>query len=94
MKQYFIKDDLFSKSKEQVITYMKKNHISELTVFEAEKIRVEQFFYCKLFGMSERDGMTCGARLCKKYDPRNGKSGCCKNIGSLFDYGKEVIFKI
>lgn len=94
MKQYFIKDDLFSKNKQQVLAYMKKNNISELKVYEAEKIRVEQFFYCKLFGMSERDGMTCGFKLCKDYEPRNGKSGCCKNIGHLLDYGKEVTFKI
>ena len=71
---------------------MKENDLSEITVFEAEKIRVDQYFYCKLYGMAERDNMTCGVKWCEKYQPRNGKSGCCKQIGHLYEIGKERTF--
>jgi len=89
-KQYFIKDSIISSSKSEIIEYMKDNNLSELVVFEAKNIKVDQYFYCKLYGMAERDNMTCGVKWCNKYEPRNGKSGCCKQIGFLFETGKEI----
>ena len=92
MKQYFIKDSIFSSTKKQVVEYMKDNNLSEITVFEAKKIKVNDFFYCKINGMGYRDDMTCGSKWCVDYVPRNGKSGCCKNTGNLYEKGKHVTF--
>ena len=37
MKLYFIKDDLFAKTKEQVIQYMIENALVELTVYKSKE---------------------------------------------------------
>jgi hypothetical protein len=47
MKLYFIKDDLFAKTKQQVIQYMIENALVELTVFKAQRITVNDFFFAK-----------------------------------------------
>ena len=92
MKLYFIKDDLFAKTKEQIIQYMIENALVELTVSRAVKIKVNDFFNCKINGIAEKDSMTCGKKWCSMYSPKNGKSGCCKYIGSLYETGESVTF--
>lgn len=92
MKQYFVKESIFSMSKEQIIDYMKENGLTELTANEAVKIKLKSYMYCKLHGMGE-SGM-CGIKWCSDYKPRNGKSGCCNHLGSLYEEGKEITFKI
>lgn len=94
MTQYFINDNLFTKTKEQVIQYMIENCLTELTVRKSVKIKVNGFFYCKINGVAEKDYMTCGVKWCSDYKPRNRKSGCCKHIGNLYEAGKEVTFKL
>ena len=92
MKLYFIKDDLFAKTKEQVIQYMIENALVELIAFRARRITVNDFFLCKINGVAEKDNMTCGKKWCSMYSPKNGKSGCCKHVGSLYDKGEAVTF--
>jgi ABC-type uncharacterized transport system ATPase subunit len=92
MKQYFFKDSIMSNTKDQILGYMKENELSELTVYEAKRIKDKQFFYCKLHGMAERNNMTCGKKWCSEYKPKNGKSGCCKHVGNLYETGKAVTF--
>ena len=92
MKYYFIKDDLFAKTKEQIIQYMVENSLSELTAYKAKRITVNDFFFCKINGIAEKDNMTCGVKWCSLYSPKNGKSGCCKHFGSLYDKGEAIIF--
>lgn len=45
-------------------------------VFEAKIERGVDVFYCAAYGESGEKG-NCG-NVCKKYIPRNGKSGICK----------------
>ena len=92
MKLYFIKDDLFAKTKEQIIQYMIENELVELTAFKAKRIKVNDFFFCKKNGVVEKDNMTCGIKWCSMYSPKNGKSGCCKHVGNLYDKGEAVTF--
>jgi len=94
MKQYFIKDHIFSMSMEEVKAYMMENELSEMTVFKAKKIKVEGMRFCKIDGMFEHFSDACGRNWCNNYDPRNGKSGCCKHLGSLYELGEEITVKI
>jgi hypothetical protein len=75
-----------------VVEHMKDNGLTELTVNEAVKIKVEGYMFCQLYGMGESG--YCGKRWCKDYQPRNGKSGICKHQGSLYESGKEITIKI
>lgn len=59
----------------------------KIEVYEAVKIKVPQFLWCLKHGMSER-GM-CG-KQCQDYKPRNGKSGCCKFVGNMYEHGAKV----
>ena len=72
--------------------YMIENALVELTVFKAQRITVNDFFLCKINGVAEKDNMTCGVKWCSMYSPKNGKSGCCKHVGSLYDKGEAVTF--
>jgi len=92
MKYYFIKDNLFAKTKKQIIQYMVENSLSELIVYKAKRITVNDFFFCKINGIAEKDNMTCGIKWCSLYSPKNGKLGCCKHFGSLYDKGEAIIF--
>lgn len=63
----------------------------EITVFEAKEIKVPNFMFCKIYGSGEKGH--CG-KSCKDYTPLNGKSGCCKFIGKLYERGEKVTFVI
>lgn len=59
----------------------------EITVFEARKVKRPMFRYCVHNGVIEVG--ICG-RDCEIYEPRNGKSGCCKFLGKLYEPGDKV----
>jgi hypothetical protein len=52
-------------------------------LFEAKITKDASYFFCKAFGEVGEKG-DCG-KQCLKYEPRNGKSGICKNSGQLFE---------
>jgi hypothetical protein len=66
--------------------------LSEVTLFTAEKEKIEGVFYCHAVGECGEEG-TCG-KQCDDYAPKNGKSGMCKHKGMTYAPAEEVTFKI
>jgi len=66
---------------------MRDNEETERIVFEAMKSGEDGFFYCKAIGevgaKESEGGDPCGNE-CDLYEPRNGKSGCCKSFRKLY----------
>lgn len=89
-KRYFAKDDIWSKSKENHLEYMRENGIQEMIVHEAVVHRNSNMFHCIEFGEIGETGDCCGITLCSSYLPRNGKSGICKHHRPCYEEGKEV----
>lgn len=83
----------FSDNKEEMCYTIKghkqqmiENRETERTVFEAEKSGENDWFYCIAIGyvgIKPPQGDPCG-RQCDLYEPRNGKSGCCKSFRKLY----------
>lgn len=91
MKYYFInEEDPECWTKAGIQDYMKENDMTELTVFEAKIQKVPGMFYCKLFKeATEIEPDTCGLS-CDSYEPRNGKSGCCRFRGDFHENGDKL----
>ena len=81
--------DLLSLNCEQV--YLKKTIRKAMKDEEVDKIEVErarpsfrdECFYCSIDGecytnLDDYGNRNCG-KSCSKYNPKNGKSGCCKH---------------
>lgn len=65
---------------------MRDNEETERTVFKAIKSNQTDYFYCNAIGevgSKPPDGEPCGIG-CSFYEPRNGKSGCCKSFRKLY----------
>ena len=65
---------------------MRDKKETERIVFEAINSGEEDWFYCRAIGevgMKPPDGEPCGNQ-CDLYEPRNGKSGCCKSFRKLY----------
>jgi len=96
-KTYFSDiDDEFSHSKIWLLERMKEREITELKVNEAKRVIGSDFYFCKIYDtVGERCGdfNDCG-KMCDDYEPRNGKSGCCKHRGFCYEPGKEFILNI
>lgn len=71
---------------------MKFNELTEMTVLEANPANGSEYIYCKESG-SVGEKHDCG-KQCPDYEPRNGKSGMCKNRGLLFEHGEEITLKL
>ncbi len=84
MKLYFRENSDLCTSIEGHLSYMKENDIKEMQVFEAKVEHGTGFFFCHFFGEVGEVNGTCG-KMCKAYQPRNGKSGCCKNYGFVYE---------
>lgn len=83
MKYYFeTKESETCYDLESIKDMMRADGITERTVFEAIKDNVGGYFWCKAIGEVGEKGQ-CG-KQCSDYEPRNGKSGCCKYFGSLY----------
>jgi hypothetical protein len=70
---------------------MKNRGLKQMNVYKAEPEKINGIFWCKEFLFSG-DGTKdyCG-KQCKKYNPRNGKSGCCINHSNiLYSHGDLV----
>lgn len=59
--------------------YMRYEGLKSGTLFKAKVDRGCSYGYCIKFGEFTERGETCGKSVCKKYDPRNGKSGMCRH---------------
>ena len=70
--------------KKDIIEDMKENGITELKIFEAERLTGESFFWCSEFQDVGEVGESCG-KMCPKYKPRNGKNGRCRFSGYCYE---------
>lgn len=87
-------DDEWAYSLQHHLDYMKENEIAEMEVFEAVIMRGSGFFYChENNAVGDSSEKTCG-KFCETYQPRNGKSGNCKNHGRVYEQGKSKILKL
>lgn len=65
---------------------MEEMNITEMVLFEARRETNSDYFWCKEFKeIGEKDQDTCG-KYCSKYEPKNGKSGCCKHYGYMYEH--------
>jgi len=61
----------------------------EMELHEAIREVGTYYFWCKIYGAAEKDGMTCDNH-CKHYKPRNGKSGICKEWAYCYTRGNKI----
>ena len=93
-KLYFLKEgDELCHPKEYYENAMRSHGWTELTVLQAEPQHNTGFFWCRHFGEIGEIGEVCG-KSCKEYDPRNGRSGACKDFRLPMTAGKEVTLKL
>lgn len=85
MKCYFSNiEPEFCRTKQYLLDKMKDEEINELIVFEAKRITNDFMFYCREHMATGLVGDGCGLN-CEDYNPRNGKSGCCKHRGFCYE---------
>lgn len=73
------------------LEYMKDNNIKQMTVYRAKRVVGSDYFYCKQLGeIGEKAEGGCGI-FCGEYKPRNGKSGCCKFRGFVYEETEEEL---
>ena len=90
-KMYFKdKNDELCFNKKAILGDMEDECLSELTVYIAERMVGSDYFYCREFeAVGEKSEGGCGA-MCKKYKPRNGKSGICVHSGYVYECTDKV----
>lgn len=73
---------------------MNEQGLTEITVSEAKREVGSDYYYCKVDGEAgSKQDSECG-KLCQHYKPRNGKNGCCKNRGFLYEPFKDFTLSI
>ena len=89
---YEFADDELCWTAQHFIEYMKEHSIKEMSVYVAKKIKVSGFFWCnEIEFVGSKIDSDCG-KFCKNYDPRNGKSGCCKHYTTtLYECSDKVV---
>jgi hypothetical protein len=92
--RYFFRDgDADCYALQSHVEHMKENHITEMTLWLAEKETDAPYFFCKHFlEIGEKSEGGCG-NLCTEYKPKNGKSGVCKHYGYTYEQ-TEIIYTI
>jgi hypothetical protein len=81
---------------DSIINEMNYAGLTEQKVFLAIKNTDKDFFYCKAFQevfIKPPEGEPCG-KECPDYEPRNGKSGCCKSRADCYEHGPEFKLSI
>lgn len=73
------------------IAEAKEYGLTEIELYKAVPEKIPYFIWCNIYGMSVMGG--CG-KECISYNPRNGKSGMCKNQGRFYTPGEKVKFKV
>lgn len=94
-KYYFLDaDDEYCYSYESLKQIYSKDSVE---VYEAIPIKIDDFFYCKFhkeIGSRYDIWDRCG-KVCNGYNPRNGKSGCCKYYSNkLFEHGNKITINL
>ncbi len=94
MKMYFVPvfGEELCYSKDTIIDMMKFHSFKEVVANKAIPIKSNDHFYCSHFGEVGEKG-DCG-KQCYSYTPKNGKNGCCKYVGKLYETGEEITIKI
>ena len=64
----------------------------EMEIYEAIREVGVSHFWCKQYGVAEKDEFTCGGH-CKFYKPRNGISGICTEWAYCYVKGNKLILK-
>ncbi len=83
-KLYFRKDDAeICYPLSYWLDILKFEKLSELVLFEAKPTKDNEYFFCRAVGEVGERG-ECG-RHCEDYTPKNGKNGCCKYVGGLYE---------
>jgi hypothetical protein len=67
---------------------MEINDLEELKLFEAKTQKVDGFMWCRAIDDVGETG-ECG-KQCEHYEPKNGKSGMCRNQGKLYEATNKV----
>lgn len=92
MKRYFTRLSDYALTISAIKEEMREQEITETEATEAIPFKDPNFIWCnEYYEMGERGG--CG-KICDKYAPKNGKSGCCKHLGQLNEEGEKLIIKI
>lgn len=96
MKLYFSDfDEEMAHSKEWQLERMEEEDLTYLEVYEAKRELGTNYFFCKAVGLiaEHGDGFDDCGKSCKDYQPRNGRSGCCKHRGFCYEPGQELFLK-
>lgn len=86
-------DEEMAYTKSFLIEEMKERGLSEINISEAIRELGTDYFFCKAVGEVGMRGEAyepCG-KECKLYEPRNGKSGCCKHRGFCYVPSEEEL---
>jgi hypothetical protein len=70
----------------------KEEGLTEIELFTAIPQKVEGIIWCKAADDFGEKG-ECG-KICYFYNPRNGKSGMCKEQGRFYEPDKKVKFQV
>ena len=82
---FFREDDVLCYRLDSQIDYMLSNGIAEMNLWLAKKENNTPYFFCRHFGeVGEKSEGGCG-NFCEGYEPKNGKSGVCKNYGNTYE---------
>jgi len=91
-KVYFSElEEDYARSIEFLLAEMKEDGLKQIEVNLAERDLKSNYFYCKAIDASVDKTFTSCGKQCSDYEPRNGKSGCCKYRGYTYGPGKEFI---
>jgi len=94
-KLYFRDGEDTCKELPDIIDEMEEEGITELDVFRAVVERGTGYFFCTIIDeCMDSSDKPCSKRSCSYYQPRNGKSGICKNYGYVYEYGKKETIRI
>ena len=97
MKEYYFEDSESEVcyTKQYFIDYMTDHDITEMELLEAEPEKMDGIFWCsKQLFCGDGSEETCG-KQCNDYEPRNGKSGCCRfYTTTLYIHGKKITLKL
>jgi hypothetical protein len=81
-------------TKDGILEHMKDEGLTELIVFEAERLTGINYFFCHFYDQVGEVGEGCG-KQCGEYKPNNGRSGRCTYSGWCYSQtGKRKTFRI
>lgn len=83
--KFFIPNQEYCTKLEWYVKDMVENEIEEMEVILAKRETDVPYFYCRYYcEVGDKNEGGCG-RMCKGYQPKNGKSGVCKHYGHTYE---------